>query len=348
MFEFHRNERLLFSTVWLLFVVLTVIIAIGPALTSQSTNEPLPSSEPMTDQEKRGLKVYVDEGCAYCHTQQVRPVGPDENLGRPSVPGDFARLERLGPWRQTPALLGSERTGPDLTNVGKRQPSAQWHMMHLYNPRAVVGESVMPSFPWLFRIEREPADDATVVSMPGSYGPDEGKVVATDRAEALVAYLKSLKQAPLPGGEEKSDGSGEAKAESGSSGGPSGKDVYGANCASCHQSNGKGVPGSFPPLAGDPVVTAEDPERHVEIVLQGLSGKTIEGTEYSSPMPGFVDSLSDQQVAAVVNHERTSWGNSAPTVDPEDVAAIRKAIEESGGDGSKDNQSDDQSDDSEE
>lgn len=329
MFEFHRNEQLLFSTVFLLFVVLTVVIAIGPALTSQSTNEPLPTSEPMTDLERKGLKVYVNEGCVYCHTQQVRPVKSDENLGRPSAPGDYARLQRPGIWRQTPAVLGSERTGPDLTNVGKRQPSQQWHLMHLYNPRAVVSESIMPSFKWLFRVTDQPAQDATVVSMPGDYGPEQGTVVATDHAEALVAYLQSLKQAPLPGKDDASSGSNKVSTSSAEeANGPDGAAIYASSCASCHQSNGAGVPGAFPPLKGDPVVTAEDPTRHVEIVLEGLSGKTIEGTSYSAAMPGFADQLDNQEIAAVVNHERTSWGNSAPTVEPEDVKEIRKALEE--------------------
>ena len=330
MFEFHRNEQLLFSTVWLLFVVLTVVIAIGPALTSQSTNEPLPTSEPMTDVERKGLKVYVNEGCVYCHTQQVRPVKPDENLGRPSAPGDFARLERPGIWRQTPAVLGSERTGPDLTNVGKRQPSGQWHLMHLYNPRAVVSDSIMPSFEWLFRVVDRPAEDATVVSMPGGYGPEDGTLVATDRAEALVAYLQSLDQPPLPGQDAADSGSkiGSAPSAAKEAGGPDGASIYASSCASCHQSNGAGVPGAFPPLKGDPVVTAEDPRRHVEIILQGLSGKKIDGTSYSAAMPGFADQLDDDEIAAVVNHERTSWGNSAPTVEPEDVKAIRKALKE--------------------
>lgn len=331
MFEFHRNERLLFSTVWLLFVLLTVVIAIGPALSTQSSTEPVAGSEPRTPRELRGLKVYTDEGCAYCHTQQVRPVEMDENLGRPSVPGDFARLQRLGTWRQTPAVLGSERTGPDLTNVGKRQPSARWHLIHLYNPRAVVEESVMPGFPWLFRTVEDPPKGATVVPLPGEFAPPQGEVVATERAEALVAYLESLEQPPLPGrSSSPSSRSGESDSSdnAGSSSGPSGADLYGANCASCHQGDGSGVPGTFPPLAGDPVVEAKDPRRHVEIVLDGLKGKKIEGASYAAAMPSFADSLSDREVAAVVNHERTSWGNSAPAVSPEEVREIRRALEE--------------------
>jgi cytochrome c oxidase cbb3-type subunit 2 len=333
MFDVHHDERWLFAVIWGAFAILTLLIAIGPALRSQSSQEPLPASEPMTDLERRGLTVYVDEGCAYCHTQQVRPVKMDQSLGRPSVAGDYARLDRPGPWRQTPAVLGSERTGPDLTNVGKRQPSQQWHYMHLYNPRAVVEASVMPAFPWLFRTVEDPPNDATVVSMPEGYGPKEGKVIPNERGKALVAYLTSLKQAPLPEGRASSpdgsastgDDSKQQKGETQATG-DRGASLYGSHCSSCHQPDGTGLPGTFPPLKDDPVVTADDPTRHVEIILEGMQGKKIEGTAYSAAMPSFADALSNDEIAAIVNHERTSWGNDAPMIDPERVAEIRKMV----------------------
>ncbi|MFB6240897.1 MAG: cytochrome c [Gemmatimonadota bacterium] len=104
-----------------------------------------------------------------------------------------------------------------------------------------------------------------------------------------------------------------------------GASLYRTSCASCHQANGQGIQGSFPPLAGDPVVTDPNPTRHIEIVLYGLRGKTIEGVSYATPMPAWADQLSDAEVAAVVNHERTAWGNDAPTVTAEDVADVRDA-----------------------
>lgn len=102
-----------------------------------------------------------------------------------------------------------------------------------------------------------------------------------------------------------------------------GASVYGANCASCHQADGRGLPGVFPPIAGDPVVTAEDPGEHITIVLGGLQGKEIGGVAYVSPMPAFGGLLDDEQVAAVINYQRTSFGNDAPLVSPEEVAARR-------------------------
>lgn len=104
-----------------------------------------------------------------------------------------------------------------------------------------------------------------------------------------------------------------------------GASLYRTSCASCHQTNGQGVEGTFPPLAGDPVVTAPDPGRHVEIVLFGLQGKSIGGVDYVTPMPSWADQLSDAEVAAIVNHERTSWGNDASTVTAARVAEVRAA-----------------------
>lgn len=102
-----------------------------------------------------------------------------------------------------------------------------------------------------------------------------------------------------------------------------GAQLYGNYCSSCHQLSGVGVPGVFPPLQGDPVVVAEDPAEHIRIVLRGLQGKVINGVTYASPMPAFGNQLDDNQIAALINHERTSWGNNAPTVTPEVVAAQR-------------------------
>lgn len=101
-----------------------------------------------------------------------------------------------------------------------------------------------------------------------------------------------------------------------------GDQVYGNNCASCHQKDGSGMAGVFPPLSGNAVVLAQDPSEHILTVLNGLSGKAIDGVEYASPMPPFAN-LTDEEVAAVVNHERSQWGNDAPLVSEGDVAALR-------------------------
>lgn len=330
MFDLHNDARVLFGASAAVFLALSMTVAVGPALWSQQNNQPLPASQPLSDLEQRGLEVYISEGCVACHTQQVRPLEMDEPYGRAAVPADFARLKPLNIFVQTPALLGSERTGPDLSNVGARQSSDVWHYIHLYNPRAVVADSVMPAHRWLFKEVDAPTPAQTLVRLPPEFAPANGKaVVTTPDAEALVAYLLSLKQPKLPDHlATAAKKSAPAKGAATGAGGDAkkGASLYSANCAACHQENGQGMPGVFPPLVDDPVVTDEDPTEHIRIVLEGLQGREINGVSYASPMTAFADVLNDDEIAAVINHERTSWGNSAPTITAEDVAKIRQAI----------------------
>ena len=102
-----------------------------------------------------------------------------------------------------------------------------------------------------------------------------------------------------------------------------GAQVFGNYCSACHQLTGTGLPGVFPPLAGDPVVNAEDATEHIHTILHGKQGVTIAGVAYPAAMPPFAEQLSDAQIAAVVNHERTSWGNAAALTKSETVTAVR-------------------------
>ena len=174
----------------LVYAVLALMMGVLPGIALSGT-APGPGVEPLTALQAEGRAVYVANGCSYCHTQQVRPLPQDKVYGRPSARGDFAY--------QTPELLGSQRTGPDLTNIGVRQPSAVWQYIHLYNPRAVVPESVMPAFDWMFQVVDDVPPGVTPVALPKAYAPAAGVVVPTHDAQALLAYLMSLKQPALPG-----------------------------------------------------------------------------------------------------------------------------------------------------
>ncbi|MDQ2817508.1 MAG: cytochrome c [Candidatus Eremiobacteraeota bacterium] len=101
-----------------------------------------------------------------------------------------------------------------------------------------------------------------------------------------------------------------------------GTSAYEANCMSCHGAGGAGVADTFPALAGDPVVTDNNPRQHVVTLLKGLQGKVIAGKSFAAAMPSF-SQLSDQDIAAIVDHERTSWGNHAPIITPGDVKRAR-------------------------
>lgn len=151
--------------------------------------QPLPGLKPYTSAQARGRAVYVANGCVYCHTQQPRDrnLAPDASRGwgRASVPADYIY--------DKPHLLGSMRTGPDLFNIGVRQPSKDWHLGHLYQPRAYVPGSIMPSYPYLFIVKDAAESDEQVVNIPPGHGPKDGKVVvATPDALDLVKYLQGL------------------------------------------------------------------------------------------------------------------------------------------------------------
>jgi ubiquinol-cytochrome c reductase cytochrome b subunit len=103
-----------------------------------------------------------------------------------------------------------------------------------------------------------------------------------------------------------------------------GAQVYATNCAGCHQANGQGQPGMFPPLAGNPVVTG-DSGAVIKIVADGLSGQiTVKGSNYSGQMPAWKGQLSNAQIAAVVTYIRDAWGNKAPPVTEAQVTAAAK------------------------
>lgn len=317
--SFHTDHRLLYGIAWGTFVLLTVIIAIVPAFRSIAI-PPTPGLQPLTPQEVRGREIYVSEGCSFCHTQQLRPVPHDLVYGRPSTAGDY--------YYATPQLLGTARTGPDLSNIGNRQPDETWHLVHLYQPRAVVKESIMPSYWWYFEVKERAEPGDTVVPVPPPYAP-EGKVVVASRdALALLAYLQSLKQPRLDmarfGGGATPQAAAVAAPAAGGDLAALGAQVFGANCARCHQTNGEGTPGLYPPLKGSSRVLNRDFSDQVRTILHGLSGQAIGGREYAGKMPPFAEVLTDEEIAAVILYERSHWGNQAPAPTPQDVKRLRE------------------------
>lgn len=99
--------------------------------------------------------------------------------------------------------------------------------------------------------------------------------------------------------------------------------VFAARCAACHQPTGAGLAGVFPPLAGSEWVTGKD-EILAKIVLHGVTGAlTVNGAPFNGAMPAFKDQLSDTEIAAVLSHLRSKWGNSAPPVAADVVTKAR-------------------------
>jgi mono/diheme cytochrome c family protein len=103
-----------------------------------------------------------------------------------------------------------------------------------------------------------------------------------------------------------------------------GAKVYQTNCSSCHQVNGEGTPGAFPPLAGNQVVSG-DPAKLIHIVKFGLSGAvTVDGKTFNGMMPAWGTQLSNADIAAALTYVRSSWGNKASAITEAQVAAVSK------------------------
>jgi len=106
-----------------------------------------------------------------------------------------------------------------------------------------------------------------------------------------------------------------------------GKKVFAANCQTCHQANGEGVPGQYPPLAGSEFTTGGS-KRMAMLVLKGLQGPVkVKGQQYGTAvMQPWDKTLTDKQLADVITYERSDWGNKASPVTPEQIAALRKEL----------------------
>lgn len=178
---------------------IAVVISFGglaqivPLMFQAQVVDPLPGMQPLTALEQAGREVYIREGCYNCHSQMVRTLRSETaRYGHHSVAGESV-------WDH-PFQWGSKRTGPDLARVGGRY-SDDWHRVHLNNPRDVVPESNMPSFPWLNDALIDGPDLAAKMStlqflgVPYTDGDIAGAPAAvSDKTEmdAVVAYLQSL------------------------------------------------------------------------------------------------------------------------------------------------------------
>ena len=155
--------------------------------------------QPLSGLADQGRLVYQDLGCVTCHTQQVRHEGFGSDLARKwGERGSYAR-DYI---RDQSVLLGQNRLGPDLRNVGSRlgdaKPAeyAEWFYRLLYAPQSVAKGTNMPAHPFLFDVHpvagRQPS--AHALALPSKFAPGPGlEVVPTSRAVALVAYLQSFK-----------------------------------------------------------------------------------------------------------------------------------------------------------
>ncbi|WP_271679168.1 cytochrome-c oxidase, cbb3-type subunit II [Thermomonas mangrovi] len=195
------------KNVGLMAVLIAVAVSFGglaeivPLMFQAEAIQPLPGVKPYPALELAGRDVYVREGCYNCHSQMVRTLRFEtERYGHYSLAGESV-YDRPFQW-------GSKRTGPDLARVGGRY-SDDWHRVHLNNPRDVVPESNMPSFPWLaenkldgqqlqahMQALKRLGDPYTDAEISAAAKDVEGKT----EMDAVVAYLQGLgKNAPRGG-----------------------------------------------------------------------------------------------------------------------------------------------------
>ena len=149
--EVIEKNSILLLVLALIVVSIGGIVQIAPLFWVSSTIEQVKGMRPYSPLELAGRDIYVREGCYTCHSQMIRTLRDEvERYGHYSLAAE-SMYDRPFQW-------GSKRTGPDLARVGGKY-SDQWQAEHLVNPRAVVPESIMPSYPWL---AKTPLDTSTV------------------------------------------------------------------------------------------------------------------------------------------------------------------------------------------
>ena len=203
----HNAHEKIEKNIGLMAILIAVAVSFGglaeivPLMFQAEAVKPLPGVKPYPALELAGRDVYIREGCYNCHSQMIRTLRFEtERYGHYSLAGESV-YDRPFQW-------GSKRTGPDLARVGGRY-SDDWHRVHLVNPRDVVPESNMPSFPWLaengINGTQLQANMRALKRVGDPYSEDEiaGAAAAVDgktELDAVVAYLQGLgKNAPKGG-----------------------------------------------------------------------------------------------------------------------------------------------------
>jgi mono/diheme cytochrome c family protein len=133
-------------------------------------------------------------------------------------------------------------------------------------------------------------------------------------AQAIAVYLKDLPRGPP---EPAATSVSESEMNAGLA-------VYSRHCIACHEADGSGAPRIYPPLPGNALLQSADPSSTLRIVLDGAQSLTTARAPNKGSMPAYAPQLSDEQIAAVTNYIRNSWGNAAPLVTPSQVATARQ------------------------
>ncbi len=240
----------------------------------------------LTVAEERGRAIYAREGCAYCHTQQIRYTDADiERFGSPTLAWE-TRFDY-------PHLWGTRRIGPDLARAGGTR-TENWHYVHLYAPRAVAPLSVMPSYAALFdgspdQPTQEARDLVAYLETLGRArelawpeGDAAAAAAAPDDRWAQMAFAAPLLNAH-PG---RTQSQGEVPALASESSADSGAMLWAHNCAGCHGATGRGDGPAAQWLRPQPTNLAEHEYtqgRLAEALWNGVHGSSMPAWRDHSP-----------------------------------------------------------------
>lgn len=289
--RFLRMSYLVASVGGVAFFAMSVaLLGIWPGRVLEDQTRNMSPQHPLglTVSEKRGREIYGREGCAYCHTQQIRYLHADmARFGAPTLAWE-TRFDY-------PQLWGTRRIGPDLSREGGTH-SDDWHFAHLYAPRNLVPDSVMPAYPTLFdgspdRPRQEARDVVSYLNTLGRArelaGP-EGEAHARaackcpdDEMAQMAFHAAALNANPARA---RRQGAAPKMAAAGSL--DLGRQLYVHNCSGCHgvrgEADGPGAAGLHPRpanLAGHEYTT----DRVGYVLWNGVAGTSMQGWRDLSP-----------------------------------------------------------------
>jgi cbb3-type cytochrome c oxidase subunit III len=279
------------------FVMSILLLGVWPGRALEEQIQQTSPTHPLalTSSEERGRKIYSREGCAYCHTQQIRYTQADVNrFGRATL-----AWETIFDY---PHLWGTRRIGPDLAREASVR-SQDWQLSHLYAPRTVVADSVMPAFTWLFdgAPDRPKQEALDLIEYLETLGKNRALAGKEGEAQALAKCNCSddekrfaFAPAALNANPARARRAGDYPRLATSSDTALGQQVYTRYCANCHgirgQGDGPGAAGIHP----QPVNLAEQ-----EYTLDRLGFALWNGVA-GTAMPAWRD-LKPEELSAVAS-----------------------------------------------
>jgi cytochrome c oxidase cbb3-type subunit I/II len=304
-------QRNLFSIVaggFAVFFLMVSMVVVAPYMFLLDV-PPTTTAHQYTALEARGRSLYLSYGCFYCHSQQVRPY--DWALGNVSQEGDY--------YYDSPHTLGTERTGPDLAQIGGMRPTI-WHSLHDRDPRSVSPGSIMPNFGFLTDQEiealtayiqnlgQENKQVQTSITNGSAYHPVVPEPYTNASNEFLPQYFEALVDYNVD--QDQYNGS-EVVGDQWATIFDVGKANYTQRCLGCHGSSGNSQ-GPYarhvvtqPANLNERIASFPSDAYHIWRVSEGVPG---------TAMPAWALSLNETDIKMIAVYELSFVFGSARTV----------------------------------